>query len=116
MYVSISRSFSPFVYFLPLTQEWNKDGEKLTRIVDSIDDGSVHLDEKHCWILESDLHGLDERIHNSGRELHVTLVNLALRHEPVVARQLADALCSTKEDVRRTRLGQEEEHEQGDGR
>lgn len=48
-------------------------------------------------------------------ELHVSLVNLALRHEALVTGELADPLGSAQQDVGRAGLGEEEEHCNADG-
>lgn len=48
--------------------------------------------------------------------LHIPLVDLGLGHEALVARELADAPRPAEEEVRRAGLGEEEEHDDGDGR
>ena len=88
---------------------------RLTRVVDTVDDCRVHLDEEHGWILDSDLHGLDERLEKSLGELHVALVNLALGHEAIIASQLPDTLRSSKKQVGRARLRHKKEHDNGHG-
>lgn len=100
---------------LAYKKERERKRRSLTGVVDAIDDGCVDLHEEHGRIFEGNLHGLDKRINGHGRELHVSLVNLALRHETRVARKLAEALGPTQEDVRRARLREQAEHEDGDG-
>ena len=72
------------------------------------------MNKKHGWILDSDLYGLDEGIEGHGRDLHVALVDLALRHEARVAGELTQALGAAEQDVGAARLGQADEHQDQD--
>ncbi|KUI54773.1 hypothetical protein VP1G_10638 [Cytospora mali] len=85
-------------------------------VVDPVYDCRVDLHEEDGRVLEGDLDGLDQRLDQDPRRLQVALVDLALRHEALVACQLAETLCAPQEDVRRAGLREEEEHDEEDRR
>lgn len=83
-------------------------------VVDTVDDGSVDLNEEDSRILECDLEGLDERLNEDSRDLHVPLVDLALGHEALATGELAQTAGALEQDGVAAGLGEEHEHDDED--
>ena len=84
-------------------------------VVDSVDDGSVDLDEEHSRVLDGDFERLDEGFEEDVAELHVALVDFGLGHEAVGSRELAKTTGALEENGVAAGLWEEEEHGDEDG-
>ena len=66
----------------------------LTGIVYAIDDSRVDLNKQNGWVFNGDFQRLDQGIYSNARDCQVSLVNLTLGHQLLVAGKLAQALSA----------------------
>ncbi len=84
-------------------------------VVDSVDEGGVHVYEGDGGVFDCDFERFDERVDGHGGGFEALLVDFGLRSKTRVAGQGAEAVCPAEEDVRGGGFGDEEEHENEDG-
>lgn len=92
--------------------DWVDEREHLEeRVVDTVDDCGVDLNEEHRWILEGDFDRLDQSINGNVRDTHIALINLRLGHEAALPVNPSKTLCAPEKDGSGAGLGEEEEHD-----
>lgn len=76
---------------------WEDERKDLEEcVVDSIEEGGIHINEEDSGVLDSNLDGLDESIDKNARDSWVTLINLTLSWKSIVSCQLSETLRSSQ--------------------
>ena len=80
-------------------------------IVDPVHERGVQIHKRDGGIFDRDLHGLDQRVDSHTTGFQAGLVDLALTLESMIARECAQPLGASEQDIRTRCLGHEQEHQ-----
>ena len=83
-------------------------------VVDAVEQGGIHVDEKNGRILECDFERLEELLVDDFPHRHICLVNLGLRFHIGIAGCFPESMRTAIKDVGTEGLGEEEKHEKED--